>query len=235
MIQSGRILLLAVAIVLLVVGVVFLKRQVGDTNAPPVAIPGDVLPAAREPHRVDKLPTILPTDPNSEIGPATHSPWRDSTPIPLNDLDTSTSPTFPVNNLLPPPTDSTLHLPGNATSLQDSRSLKHDSEAAGEAAGTDSAFRERADTPQSLAIRDVPAVSDVSTGQVVTQHDESLWHIAERVYGDGLFYKALFRHNRDRIERPDRIVAGTELLTPPVEQLRQLYPTLCPASVPGKL
>ncbi len=61
-----------------------------------------------------------------------------------------------------------------------------------------------------------------------TVADDSFWNISKRIYdGEGRYFKALYYHNRNRIERPDRISAGIELDTPPLAELKRLYPDLC--------
>jgi nucleoid-associated protein YgaU len=62
---------------------------------------------------------------------------------------------------------------------------------------------------------------------VVTEDNDSLWKISERVYGHGHFYKALFLHNQALVPRPDRLPPGIELATPSSETLQQLYPAEC--------
>jgi nucleoid-associated protein YgaU len=81
---------------------------------------------------------------------------------------------------------------------------------------------------------DEPAIRTANDGArphgIITRANDSLWMISERAYGVGLYYRALFAFNRDRVARPDRIEPGIELVTPPVDQLRRLYPDLCPAA-----
>jgi nucleoid-associated protein YgaU len=66
-------------------------------------------------------------------------------------------------------------------------------------------------------------------GHHVTRAADSFWLIAERVYGDARFYKALFKHNCERFPQPDRLPPDERVETPSVEELRQWYPELCPA------
>jgi nucleoid-associated protein YgaU len=62
--------------------------------------------------------------------------------------------------------------------------------------------------------------------QLVTEPNDSFWLISRRAYGSGQYYKALFEHNRQRVASPDQIDAGIEIDTPPLEELRSLYPQL---------
>lgn len=79
---------------------------------------------------------------------------------------------------------------------------------------------------------DASMVDDVSAGQdggrVQTTENDSFWLIAERVYGEGAWFKALYAHNRQRFPQPDRLPAGVDVETPTPEELRSLYPQLCP-------
>lgn len=63
---------------------------------------------------------------------------------------------------------------------------------------------------------------------VLTDADDSFWSISEKVYGTGVYYRALFRHNEAKVLRPDQLRAGIELNTPPLEVLREKYPADCP-------
>jgi len=71
--------------------------------------------------------------------------------------------------------------------------------------------------------------------KTVTKANDSFWSIAERAYGDGggVYYRALFRHNRTQVLRPDQLRAGITLEVPPIELLKQLYPDDCPVDSPA--
>lgn len=49
------------------------------------------------------------------------------------------------------------------------------------------------------------------------QSGDSLWKIAEAMYGDGSKYMAIFEANKDKLDDPDRIVPGQELSIPDPE------------------
>lgn len=66
------------------------------------------------------------------------------------------------------------------------------------------------------------------SGKYVVQPNDSFWTISQKVYGTGGYFKALYYHNRERFPRPDRLEVGAAIVTPPVEELYQRYPNLCP-------
>ena len=59
--------------------------------------------------------------------------------------------------------------------------------------------------------------------------DDSYWRIAERFYGSGEYSRSLAKYNRSRID-PLRLATGMEIFIPPVETLRQQFPSLCPTA-----
>lgn len=65
-------------------------------------------------------------------------------------------------------------------------------------------------------------------GKYRVRPSDNYWHISERLYGSGAYFKALAEHNRDRIGRPDRLLPGTTLAAPSAKELEEKYPDLCP-------
>ncbi len=63
---------------------------------------------------------------------------------------------------------------------------------------------------------------------------ETFWTIAQKAYGNGGYFKALYEHNRQQHPRADQLRPGDELALPPVETLEQLYPDLIPRQVIGR-
>jgi len=69
-----------------------------------------------------------------------------------------------------------------------------------------------------------PTVADVH----VSQPGDSWWSLAERHYGDGRFYRALFAWNRSLDPRIS-LVPGSRIEIPPADELRLTRPGLLPA------
>lgn len=87
----------------------------------------------------------------------------------------------------------------------------------------------RSQVPATLApdVRQPLAAGPIAGGHVVAAGD-SWWSLAERAYGDGRLYRALYAWNRARVPRV-ALVPGTSLEIPPVERLAASWPTLIPA------
>jgi len=61
-----------------------------------------------------------------------------------------------------------------------------------------------------------------------TKTGDSLWTIAQAVYGDGRYFRALHEMNHDTLSLSDSIPAGTLLMVSSIEEVRKDYPDLCP-------
>jgi hypothetical protein len=79
-------------------------------------------------------------------------------------------------------------------------------------------------SPRDLNLQPIDAEARTQT----VRPNDSFWLISERAYGSSVFYKALYQHNRDLFPQPDRLPPGTEVDVPPLNELRGLYPELCP-------
>lgn len=76
----------------------------------------------------------------------------------------------------------------------------------------------------------VPAAIPV-TGAYVVQAGDSWWDVADRAYGDGRMYRALFAWNRARDARIT-LAPGTRLDVPPLDRLRASWPRLVSPAPP---
>ena len=72
------------------------------------------------------------------------------------------------------------------------------------------------------------ASPDRGDGTTAVRPNDTFWTISERTYGTGAYFKALIRHNADQHPQPDRLAVGDTVLVPPVAELAQKYPQLCP-------
>ena len=57
---------------------------------------------------------------------------------------------------------------------------------------------------------------------------ESFWTIAQLLYDDGRYFRALYKHNELHVTDFDQLIPGTRLETPSVQTLVQRWPELCP-------
>ncbi|HEX4145685.1 MAG TPA: LysM peptidoglycan-binding domain-containing protein, partial [Pirellulales bacterium] len=68
----------------------------------------------------------------------------------------------------------------------------------------------------------------VENGKYTVAPNDNYWIIAEKVYGNGAYFKALHEHNRLRHPRSDKLQVGEVLDAPSVNLLADRYPDLCP-------
>ena len=73
-----------------------------------------------------------------------------------------------------------------------------------------------------------PSLATSEIRKVTTEAADSFWLISQRVYGDGRYFDALFRYNRDRVESFNEVPAGVEIQCPPKSELQARWPRLCP-------
>jgi nucleoid-associated protein YgaU len=57
---------------------------------------------------------------------------------------------------------------------------------------------------------------------------DNFWTISQKAYGNGSYFKALEEHNRERFPNSDKLPVGQEVRVPPVRELEEQYPDLCP-------
>ena len=70
--------------------------------------------------------------------------------------------------------------------------------------------------------------SATSSQTYVTKEGDSLWTIAQTIYGDGRYFRALHEMNREKLVRADSIPVGMSLDFSTAEELQKAYPNLCP-------
>ncbi len=63
----------------------------------------------------------------------------------------------------------------------------------------------------------------------IVQAGDSFWSIAEHVYGDGRFFRALYRYNEPLFPNFDSLATGSSVGTPSREDLIKLFPNDCPS------
>jgi 5'-nucleotidase/UDP-sugar diphosphatase len=68
-------------------------------------------------------------------------------------------------------------------------------------------------------------------GAYLVQPGDSWWTVAERAYGDGRLYRALFAWNRAREPRVS-LLPGTRLDVPPLDRLQAAWPRLASPAAP---
>ncbi len=65
--------------------------------------------------------------------------------------------------------------------------------------------------------------------QHVVQHGDSFWTIAQSRYGDGRYFRALYKYNELTVGSFDHLDVGTPIDTPDQQDLIKLYPKFCPS------
>jgi len=66
-------------------------------------------------------------------------------------------------------------------------------------------------------------------GTYVVQPNDNYWSISERLFGTGVYFQALAKHNAKKYPKEDKLQAGDVILAPTTEELEKLYPKLCPS------
>lgn len=80
--------------------------------------------------------------------------------------------------------------------------------------------------PTTIAVAAAPPSAPRPQAYVVAPGD-SFWSIAEKTYGDGSYYRALFAFNSDRYPHAEDVRTGSVLDVPTADVLRAKYPELC--------
>ena len=74
---------------------------------------------------------------------------------------------------------------------------------------------ERAESEPAPTVK--PEAMPAERGSYTVQSGDTLWIIAEIVYGDGSKYAKIFDANADLLEHPDQIFPGQKLLIPELD------------------
>lgn len=91
------------------------------------------------------------------------------------------------------------------------------------------AARTPADVAGSVPVEAPTSAAAAGSGQdFVVGPQDTYWSIAQQVYGNGGYFKALYEYNRRAHPRPDRLRPGDRLATPSREELEQDFPELIP-------
>lgn len=72
--------------------------------------------------------------------------------------------------------------------------------------------------------------SKLSELEYVTKAGDNFWSIAQAVYQDGRYFRALYKYNEPKVPNFDSLEPGTIIGTPALEDLVKLWPDLCPGS-----
>lgn len=219
--QLGKNLVLSLCIVATVLVIFGMKRKFGGGEASLLSQPsGDFDQTATTTSRTAPRPRVLQAIPltqhDDEILSPTGSQLTDSQFAPARASD------FPIGQI--PSVN-----PGSAPRPLDAPELvpiarQLTSPATGSVGDEVTDAAPRFETPA------VPVATRALPEFVLTDAEDSFWSISERVYGSGVYYRALFRHNEAKVLRPDQLRAGVEVRTPSLEVLKKLYP----AEFPGE-
>jgi nucleoid-associated protein YgaU len=86
----------------------------------------------------------------------------------------------------------------------------------------------RDDARQFGRTRQEPERVAVENGKYTVGPNDNYWIIAEKIYGNGAYFKALHEHNRARHPRSEKLQVGDVIDAPSVAALTDRYPDLCP-------
>lgn len=92
----------------------------------------------------------------------------------------------------------------------------------------DAAHEPSSEPPMTLAIDSSSKPIDQSTRVEPIRVGDSFWLIAQRAYGNGGYFRALYEHNRERFPEPDQLPVGARVEIPSTANLRQRFPEFCP-------
>ncbi len=215
--QLGKNLVLSLCIVATLLVIIGLKRKFSDGDPALLSQPSeDVDPPTPITARTLPRPRVLQATPAAQHDQAFLSPTSPQyTDSEVNPSHASGLPIAPISAENPNPKAS--HRPLDAPEL-----VPVGVEATSPV--TDSIDDEGPDPSAAIESPTASKAARPMPESVLTDAEDSFWSISERVYGTGVYYRALFRHNEATVLRPDQLRAGIEVKTPPLKVLREKYP-----------
>jgi nucleoid-associated protein YgaU len=79
------------------------------------------------------------------------------------------------------------------------------------------AGKQSAEQEAAAAVNSELAAMGDDGGSYTVQSGDTLWNIAETVYGDGSKYSKIFEANNELLESPDQIFPGQKLVIPELD------------------
>ena len=67
-----------------------------------------------------------------------------------------------------------------------------------------------------------------AASSILVQQGDSFWQIAQRVYGDSRYYKALHAANLKQFPSIEHVAPGSRVAIPEIDDLQKAFPDLCP-------
>jgi nucleoid-associated protein YgaU len=93
-----------------------------------------------------------------------------------------------------------------------------------EPAPVDDALSADDEAPARLSASGVSPADELYT----VERNDNYWSIAQKRYGSGAYFKALYEYNRRQADHASVISPGAQLRLPDEATLQRLFPTLCP-------
>ncbi len=85
-----------------------------------------------------------------------------------------------------------------------------------------------AQTSAFAPVESVASAPMMNTQEYITKRGDSLWTIAQELYGDGRYFRALHEINRQTLALAKPMPVGTILNVATIKDLQESYPELCP-------
>lgn len=102
-------------------------------------------------------------------------------------------------------------------SVQDDMTVAAPEPAPAEPAESEAAPQAEAAPEAAASEPEAPAAAEEEGRSYTVQSGDTLWKIAEEMYGNGSRYMKIFEANTDLLENPDRIFPGQKLVIPDLE------------------